>query len=59
MQEPRHAMTMYAALLVLALGIGASAAPVDEFYKGKTVAFVVGCSAGGRGWAGRAALAKR
>jgi tripartite-type tricarboxylate transporter receptor subunit TctC len=34
-------------LFIVALAAGASGAPVDEFYKGKTVTFVVGGSAGG------------
>lgn len=46
MWKPLHT-TMYAAVFVMALAAGASAAPVDEFYKGKTVTFVVGGSAGG------------
>jgi tripartite-type tricarboxylate transporter receptor subunit TctC len=40
-------MTICAALFIVALAAGASGAPVDEFYKGKTVTFVVGGSAGG------------
>jgi tripartite-type tricarboxylate transporter receptor subunit TctC len=47
MKKPRHAMTLCAALFVMALASSASAAPIDEFYKGKTVTFVVGGSAGG------------
>ncbi|MGA8616276.1 MAG: tripartite tricarboxylate transporter substrate-binding protein [Xanthobacteraceae bacterium] len=47
MKTPRHAITMCAALFVMALAAGASATPFDEFYKGKTVTLVVGGSAGG------------
>jgi tripartite-type tricarboxylate transporter receptor subunit TctC len=47
MKKPRHTITMCAALFVMALTASASAAPVDEFYKGKSVTFIVGGSAGG------------
>jgi tripartite-type tricarboxylate transporter receptor subunit TctC len=47
MKKPRHAMTICAALFIVTLAAGASGAPVDDFYKGKTVTFVVGGSAGG------------
>jgi tripartite-type tricarboxylate transporter receptor subunit TctC len=47
MKKPRRAMTMCATLFLMALATGASAAPVDEFYKGKSVTLVVGGSAGG------------
>jgi tripartite-type tricarboxylate transporter receptor subunit TctC len=47
MKKPRHTITMCAALFVMALTASASAAPVDEFYKDKSVTFIVGGSAGG------------
>jgi tripartite-type tricarboxylate transporter receptor subunit TctC len=47
MRKFHHTVIMCVALLVTVLAADASAAPVDEFYKGKTVTFVVGGSAGG------------
>jgi tripartite-type tricarboxylate transporter receptor subunit TctC len=39
--------SIVAVLLVIASAAAAAAGPVDEFYKGKTVSFIVGGSAGG------------
>jgi tripartite-type tricarboxylate transporter receptor subunit TctC len=40
-------LALGAALLAVVSAVSASAAPVDDFYKGKTVMFIVGGSAGG------------
>jgi tripartite-type tricarboxylate transporter receptor subunit TctC len=47
MRKFHHTVIVCVALLITALAVAASAAAVDEFYKGKTVTFVVGGSAGG------------
>jgi tripartite-type tricarboxylate transporter receptor subunit TctC len=47
MRKLHYTVIICVALLVTARASSASAAPIDEFYKGKTVAFVVGGSAGG------------
>lgn len=47
MKPTYHRSSIVAALLVLGWATAATAAPVDDFYKGKTVSFIVGGSAGG------------
>ena len=47
MKLPCRYVMICTALLTTAWAVSASAAPVDEFYKGKTVSLIVGGSAGG------------
>jgi tripartite-type tricarboxylate transporter receptor subunit TctC len=47
MKMPRRLIMICAAWSSIASVVGATAAPVDEFYKGKTVTLIVGGSAGG------------
>ncbi len=47
MTMPGRSLLLCAFLLLVTSSAGAAAAPVDEFYKGKTITLIVGGSAGG------------